>query len=147
MLLYGIDVLHLAALTAGLAMTAGMVAGLGCMPVVGRWLDRGARSAAVAASMLVRVIGTVVLLAAPADNAATVWVFAVAALFLGLGGQAVSAAHAALVSTISAGRQRDAALAAAGPCATPASAWARCSLPPALPQAPPACAPWPREPR
>jgi hypothetical protein len=39
-------------------------------------------------------------------------VFAVAALFLGAGGQAVSAAHAALVSTISAGRQRDAALAA-----------------------------------
>jgi hypothetical protein len=41
-----------------------------------------------------------------------VWVFAVAALFLGTGGQGVSAAHAALVSTISAGRQRDAALAA-----------------------------------
>src|SRR5580700_1538954 len=112
LLLYGIDVLHLAALTAGLAMTAGVVAGLGCMPVVGRWLDRGARSAAVAASMLVRVIGTVLLLAAPAGHAATVWVFAAAALFLGIGGQAVSAAHAALVSTISAGRQRDAALAA-----------------------------------
>jgi len=112
LLLYGIDMLHLAALTVGLAMTAGVVAGLGCMPVVGRWLDRGARSAAVAASMLVRVIGTVLLLAAPAGHAATVWVFAVAALFLGIGGQAVSAAHAALVSTISAGRQRDAALAA-----------------------------------
>jgi MFS family permease len=112
LLLYGIDVLHLAALTAGLAMTAGVVAGLGCMPVLGRWLDRGARSAAVAASMLVRVIGTVLLLAAPAGHAATVWVFAVAALFLGVGGQAVSATHAALVSTISAGRQRDAALAA-----------------------------------
>ena len=74
LLLYGIDVLHLAALTAGLAMTAGAVAGLGCMPVVGRWLDRGARSAAVAASMLVRVIGTVLLLAPPAGHAATVWV-------------------------------------------------------------------------
>ncbi|MFY9864546.1 MAG: MFS transporter, partial [Trebonia sp.] len=112
LLLYGIDVLHLAALTAGLAMTAGVVAGLGCMPLVGRWLDRGARSAVVAASMLVRVIGTVLLLAAPAGHADTAWVFAVAALFLGTGGQAVSAAHAALVSTISAGRQRDAALAA-----------------------------------
>jgi MFS family permease len=112
LLLYGIDVLHLAALTAGLAMTAGVVAGLGCMPVVGRWLDRGARSAVVAASMLVRVIGTVLLLAAPLGHAATVWMFAVAALFLGSGGQGVSASHAALVSTISAGRQRDAALAA-----------------------------------
>jgi MFS family permease len=112
LLLYGIDVLHLAAVTAGLAMTAGVVAGLGGMPVVGRWLDRGARSAAVAASMLVRVIGTAALLAAPAGHAATVWVFAVAALFLGFGGQSVSASHAALVSTLSAGRQRDAALAA-----------------------------------
>jgi MFS family permease len=112
LLLYGIDVLHLAALTAGLAMTAGVVAGLGCMPVVGRCLDRGARSAAVAASMLVRVIGTVLLLAVPAGHTATVWVFAVAALFLGVGGQAVSAAHAALVSTISAGRERDTGLAA-----------------------------------
>jgi MFS family permease len=112
LLLYGIDVLHLAVVTAGLAMTAGVVAGLGCMPVVGLWLDRGARSAAVAAAMLVRVIGTVLLLAAPAGHPATVWVFAVAALFLGLGGQGVSAAHAALVSTISAGRDRDAALAA-----------------------------------
>jgi len=112
LLLYGIDVLHLAALTAGLAMTAGVVAGLGCMPAVGRWLDQGARSAAVAAAMLVRVIGTALLLAAPAGHAATVWLFAAAALFLGVGGQAVSAAHAALVSTISAGRQRDAALAA-----------------------------------
>src|SRR3984957_1804837 len=108
-LLYGIDVLHLAAVTAGLAMTAGVVAGLSFMPVVGRWLDRGARSAAVAAAMLVRVIGTVLLVAAPTGHAATVWVFAVAALFLGIGGQAVSAAHAALVSTISAGRPRAAA--------------------------------------
>ena len=112
LLLYGIDVLHLAALTAGLAMTAGVIAGLGCMPLVGRWLDRGARSAAVAAAMLVRVIGTAALLAAPAGHAATGWMFAAVALFLGFGGQAVSAAHAALVSTISAGRQRDAALAA-----------------------------------
>lgn len=112
-LLYGIDMLHLAAVTAGLAMTAGMVAGLGCMPVIGRWLDRGARSAAVATAMLVRVIGTVLLLVAPAGDTATVWVFAVAALFLGTGGQGVAVAHAALVSTISAGRQRDAALAAA----------------------------------
>ena len=112
LLLYGIGVLHLAAPAAGLALTAGVVAGLGCMPLVGRWLDGGVRSAAVAASMLVRVVGTVLLLAVPAGHAATVWGFAAAALFLGLGGQAVSATHAALVSTISAGRQRDAALAA-----------------------------------
>ena len=112
MLLYGIDVLHLAAVTAGLAMAVGVITGLGGMPLVGRWLDRGARSTAVAASMLVRAIGTVLLLAAPAGHAATVWLFAVAALLLGMGGQAVSAAHGALVVTLTAGRKRDAALAA-----------------------------------
>lgn len=112
MLLYGIDVLRLPSLTAGLAMTAGVVAGLSCTPPMGRWLDRGARSTAVATSMLVRVIGTALLLSAPTDGTGTVWLFAVAALFLGLGNQAFPVAHAALVATISQGRDRDAALAA-----------------------------------
>jgi MFS family permease len=112
LLLYGIDVLRLPTLVAGLAMTVGVVAGLGCTPVVGHWLDRGARSTAVAAAMLVRVTGTAVLLAAPADSRSTVWLFAAAALFLGIGNQAFPVAHAALVATVSAGRQRDAALAA-----------------------------------
>ncbi|GAA3057169.1 hypothetical protein GCM10020229_81120 [Kitasatospora albolonga] len=52
LLLYGITVLGLSATTAGLAMTVGIVAGLACLPPLGRWLDRGARSTAVAASML-----------------------------------------------------------------------------------------------
>jgi MFS family permease len=112
LLLYGIDVLRLPALTAGFAMTAGVVAGLGCTPAMGRWLDRGARSTAVAAAMLVRVIGTALLLAAPATSPGTVWLFAFAALFLGIGNQAFPVAHAALVATVSAGRKRDAALAA-----------------------------------
>jgi MFS family permease len=112
LLLYGIDVLRLPALTAGLAMTAGVVTGLGCTPVMGRWLDRGARSTAVAAAMLVRVTGTALLLAAPATSPGTVWLFAFAALFLGIGNQAFPVAHAALVATVSEGRQRDAALAA-----------------------------------
>ena len=112
MLLYGVDVLRLPSVTAGLAMTAGVVAGLSCTPPMGRWLDLGARSTAVAASMLVRVIGTGVLLSAPADGSETVWLFAAAALFLGLGNQAFPVAHAALVATIAQGRDRDAALAA-----------------------------------
>jgi MFS family permease len=111
MLLYGIDVLRLPSLTAGLAMTAGVVAGLSCTPLMGRWLDRGARSTAVAASMLVRVFGTALLLSAPAGGTGTVWLFAVAALFLGMGNQTFPVAHAALVATISQGRDRDAALA------------------------------------
>ncbi|MEV4008473.1 MFS transporter [Actinomadura sp. NPDC049753] len=108
LLLYGVTVLRLSAPVTGTAMTAGVVAGLVCMPAVGRWLDRGARSTVVAASMLVRVLGVALLPAAPPGN---VWLFAAAALFLGIGNQAWPAAHAALVATVARGRERDAALA------------------------------------
>ncbi|MEU8118870.1 MFS transporter [Spirillospora sp. NPDC049024] len=108
LLLYGVMVLRLSASGTGIAMTAGVVAGLVCMPAVGRWIDRGARSTVVAASMLVRVLGVALLLAAPAGH---VWPFATAALFLGIGNQAWPAAHAALVATVAHGRERDAALA------------------------------------
>ncbi|MFG2076388.1 MFS transporter [Nonomuraea maritima] len=110
LLLYGVMVLELSAPVTGIAMTVGVVMGLVCMPAVGRWLDRGARSTVVAASMLVRVVGVALLLATPAGN---VWSFASAALFLGIGNQAWPAAHAALVATVAHGRERDAALAAA----------------------------------
>ncbi|WP_460060925.1 MFS transporter [Streptomyces sp. YKOK-I1] len=110
LLLYGLTVLRLSAPVTGAAMTAGIVAGLVCLPAVGRWLDRGARSTVVAASMLVRVLGVALLLAAPAGH---VWLFATAALFLGIGNQTWPAAHAALVATVAHGRERDTALAAA----------------------------------
>ncbi|MBO2454801.1 MFS transporter [Actinomadura barringtoniae] len=110
LLLYGVTVLRLSAPVTGTAMTAGIVAGLACMPAVGRWLDRGARSTVVAAAMLVRVLGVALLLVAPAGH---VWLFAAAALFLGIGNQAWPAAHAALVATVSHGRERDTALAGA----------------------------------
>ena len=109
LLLYGMTVLQLSAPATGIAMTLGIVAGLGCLPTVGRWLDRGARSTVVAASMLVRVLGVALLLATPAGH---VGLFATAALFLGIGNQAWPAAHAALVATVAHGRERDAALAA-----------------------------------
>ncbi|MEV6833876.1 MFS transporter [Streptomyces sp. NPDC051133] len=109
LLLYGVTVLRLSAPVTGTAMTVGVVAGLVCMPPVGRWLDRGARSTVVAVSMLVRVAGVVLLLAAPAGH---VWPFSAAALFLGVGNQAWPAAHAAVVATVAHGRERDAALAA-----------------------------------
>ncbi|MGW6399234.1 MFS transporter [Streptomyces sp. NPDC055134] len=108
LLLYGVTVLRLSTRATGIAMTAGIVVGLACMPMVGRWLDRGARSTVVAASMLVRVLGVALLLANPAGH---VWLFAAAALFLGIGNQAWPAAHAALVATVAHGRERDAALA------------------------------------
>ncbi|MFC9792824.1 MFS transporter [Streptomyces sp. NPDC127584] len=108
LLLYGVTVLGLSAPATGIAMTVGIVAGLLCMPAVGRWLDRGARSTVVAASMLVRVLGVVLLLATPTGNTG---LFTTAALFLGIGNQAWPAAHAALVATLAHGRERDAALA------------------------------------
>ncbi|MFG1856071.1 MFS transporter [Actinomadura geliboluensis] len=108
LLLYGVTVLELSAPATGIALTVGVVVGLMCMPGVGRWLDRGARSTVVAASMLVRVLGVALLLATPAGHA---WLFATAALFLGIGNQAWPAAHAALVATVAHGRERDAALA------------------------------------
>ncbi|WP_055601899.1 MFS transporter [Streptomyces aureus] len=108
LLLYGVTVLGLSAPATGIAMTVGIVAGLLCMPAVGRWLDRGARSTVVAASMLVRVLGVVLLLATPTGNTG---LFTTAALFLGIGNQAWPAAHAALVATIAHRRERDAALA------------------------------------
>ncbi|MET9654828.1 MFS transporter [Streptomyces sp. NPDC006460] len=109
LLLYGVTVLRLSAPATGISMTAGVVVGLVCMPAVGRWLDRGARSTVVAASMLVRVLGVALLLATPAGH---VWLFATAALLLGIGNQAWPAAHAALVATVAHGRERDTALAA-----------------------------------
>ncbi|MGA5421459.1 MFS transporter [Streptomyces lavendulocolor] len=109
LLLYGVMVLRLSAPATGIAMTVGVVVGLLCMPAVGRWLDRGARSTVVAASMLVRALGVVLLLATPAGH---VWPFAAAALVLGAGNQAWPAAHAALVPAVARGRERDAALAA-----------------------------------
>ncbi|MEU4038813.1 MFS transporter [Streptomyces collinus] len=109
LLLYGVTVLRLSAPVTGTAMTAGVVAGLVCVPAVGRWLDRGARSTVVAASMLVRVLGVALLLATPEGHAGP---FAAAALFLGIGNQSWPAAHAALVATVAHGRERDTALAA-----------------------------------
>ena len=110
LLLYGIDVMRLSAPVSGAAMTAGIIAGLCATPLTGRWLDRGARSTVVAASMLIRVLGTLVLLAAPAGSVP--W-FTAAALFLGIGNQSMPTAHAALIATVAAGRERDAAAAAA----------------------------------
>lgn len=109
LLIYGVTVLGLSAPATGAAMTAGVLVGLGCMPFVGRWLDRGARTTVVAASMLVRALGVAMLLAAPTGE---MWPFVGAAILLSAGNQAWPAAHAALVATLAADRERDAALAA-----------------------------------
>ncbi len=111
LLLYGVDVLRLPGPDRRPGHDGGRGRGLSGTPAMGRSLDRGARSTAVAASMLVRVVGTALLLVAPAAGTGAVWRFAVAALFLGIGNQAFPVAPAALVTTVSAGQERDAALA------------------------------------
>ncbi|MFD8696201.1 MFS transporter [Kitasatospora purpeofusca] len=107
LLLYGIGVLALDPGAAGLAMSAGMVAGLLVLPLTGRWIDLGARSLPAAATLLVRAAGSVTLLLA--DGVAG---FTAAAVLLGVGSQSWPATHAAVVSTLTEGRTRDAALAA-----------------------------------
>jgi len=113
MLLYGVRVLGLSVAGAGVAMSLGMSLSLVAVPGMGRWLDRGARSAAAAASMLVRVLGVLILLAAGAVGPSPLCGFTAAALFIGVGNQCFPPAHAALVTAVAPQRLRDAALATA----------------------------------
>lgn len=106
LVLYGVTVLGLGVGEAGVALSAGLLAGLATLPLLGRWIDRGARSAAVAATLFIRVAGIAVLLTGRGFAA-----FAVASVLLGVGGQAFPAAHAAVVAALKQGRERDAALA------------------------------------
>lgn len=112
LLLYGIKVLGLGVAETGTAMSLGMLAGLAGVPALGRWIDRGARSMAVASAMLVRVLGVATLLTATSIGHSPVWGFAAAALFLGIGNLCWPPAHAALVTTLADHDSRDAALAA-----------------------------------
>lgn len=109
MLLYGVRVLGLSIPEAGVGMSLGLVT----VPGAGRWLDRGARSAVVAASMLIRVLGVIMLLAAGCLGPSPLWGFTIAALFIGIGNQCFPPAHAALVAAVAPAGLRDAALAAA----------------------------------
>ncbi|MEV8506369.1 MFS transporter [Actinoplanes sp. NPDC051475] len=95
LLLYGLSVLHLSASAAGLALTAGLLAGLTGIPLLGRWIDAGGRRAPMAATMLVRVAGIVVLLLGHGLPG-----YLAAALLLGAGNQSLPAAQAALVTTM-----------------------------------------------
>ncbi|MFF7777522.1 MFS transporter [Streptomyces tanashiensis] len=112
LLLYAVQVLHLSVAQAGLAMTVGLMAALATVPLLGRWIDQGARSTAAAATILIRVLGVAVLLAGSALGATPLVGFTVAATFLGIGTQCWPAAHAALVATVAEERLLDGALAA-----------------------------------
>ena len=106
LLLYAVAVERISVGAAGLALSAGLLAGLVLLPSVGRSIDRGTRRGAVVATLLVRVAGLVVLVGWP--GAAGFWC---AALLLGVGTQIWPMANAALVTSIATAGQRDAALA------------------------------------
>ncbi|MFJ9693979.1 MFS transporter [Kitasatospora sp. NPDC101183] len=107
MLLYGVGVLHLDAGAVGLALSAGMVAGLLGVPLTGRWIDRGARTLPAAVSLALRGAGALTLLAA-----GSLPLFTVASVLFGIGSQSWPTTHGAVVATLTEGRLRDAALAA-----------------------------------
>lgn len=111
LLLYGIATLHLGLAATGTAMSLGMLLALVAVPSAGRWIDRGARSTVVGATMAVRVLGVAVLLLSPPLGLPPLWGFVTASLFLGIGNQCWPPAHAALVTAIAEPRYRDAALA------------------------------------
>ncbi|WP_327009387.1 hypothetical protein OHA72_20385 [Dactylosporangium sp. NBC_01737] len=125
LVVYGLSVLHLPAAATGLALSAGLLAGLVAVPLTGRWIDAGthpfrSRVLPVVATLLIRVAGVGVLLAAHGVPA-----FSVASLLLGIGNQVWPPAHAALVATLTAPEPADAPSPRPAPCATPASARAR----------------------
>ena len=106
-LLYAVLVQGMSLSTAGLALSLGFVAGLVTLPFAGRWLDAGARQTVVATALIIRAAGMVLMLLVPGS-----WGFAGAAVLLGIGSQLFPPAHAAVVSSLARGRDRDAALAA-----------------------------------
>ncbi|MFD8705974.1 MFS transporter [Kitasatospora sp. NPDC059648] len=107
LLLYGVGVLHLRAGSVGLALSAGMVAGLLVVPLTGRWIDSGARTLPAAVTLVLRSAGALTLLTADGLP-----LFTAAAVLFGIGSQSWPTTHAAVVSTLTEGRLRDAALAA-----------------------------------
>ncbi|GAA3016784.1 MFS transporter [Streptomyces lactacystinicus] len=107
LLLYGVGMLRLGAGAAGLALSAGMLAGLLVVPLTGRWIDRGARTLPAAATLLLRAAGALTLLLADGLPG-----FTAAAVLFGVGSQSWPTTHAAVVSTLTEGRLLDAALAA-----------------------------------
>ena len=92
---------------AGAVLTVGMLVGLVAVPLVGRWVDAGARRAPSAVSLLVRAAGALCLVVFPGIGG-----FAVGAALIGIGTQVAPPANNALVAALAGARHRTAALAA-----------------------------------
>jgi MFS family permease len=107
LILYAVTISHLTASSAGLALSAGFVLGLALVPVTGRWIDAGARRGVAVTTLALRVAGLILLLVVPGPAG-----FIGACLLQGVGNQTGPIAQAAVVSSLAAGYERDAVLAA-----------------------------------
>jgi len=96
----------LSAPLAGVLLTVGMLAGLGAIPLAGRWIDTGARRGPATAALLARAAGALVLVLLPGPAG-----FAAAAVLVGVGTQIAAPANAALIAALTEPAQRPAALA------------------------------------
>src|SRR6185369_2607994 len=92
---------------AGVALTAGMLLGLAAIPLVGYWIDTGARRAPSVASLLVRAGGAATLALFP-----DVPGFVIGTALIGIGTQVAPLATNALIAALTGDRHRPAALAA-----------------------------------
>ena len=92
---------------AGVALTAGMLLGLAAIPLVGYWIDTGARRAPSVASLLVRAGGAATLALFP-----DVPGFVIGTALIGIGTQVAPPATSALIAALTGDRHRTAALAA-----------------------------------
>lgn len=97
----------LSAWQAGVALTVGMLAGLGAVPLAGKWIDCGARRAPAVAALLVRAAGSLLLALLPGIAG-----FVIGAVLIGIGTQIAPLANSALVASLTSPGQRAAALAA-----------------------------------
>ena len=105
-----------------MTLTAGMLAGLGAVPLAGWWIDRGARRAPAAAALLVRAVGSLLLALVPGIAG-----FAIGAVLIGVGTQIAPPTNSALVAARPARPSVRRRWPRAARCATPAWAPAPCS--------------------
>jgi hypothetical protein len=112
LLVVAVRVLGLDVARAGLALTVGSVVALAAVPWCGRWIDRGARTGTVAATMAARGVGVAVLALPVGHGSPTALAaFLVATALTGVGGACFPPAQAALVAGVARPEHRDAALA------------------------------------
>lgn len=106
LLLYAVGISQLSIEVAGLALSAGFIVGLAVVPWAGRWVDTGARTRPMMATLFVRALGMASLLLIPGPAG-----FVIACVLQGIGNQAGPVTQGAVVSSLSRGFERDAVLA------------------------------------